>query len=78
MHDSHDIRMLGALADQMLSEYGDAMHEAVQPRSQVAITNTAKASGVAPKGAKTTSATATTRVKAKKKPTGLLAWLFGI
>ena len=54
------------------------MHEAVQPRSQVAITNTAKASGVAPKGAKTTSATATTRVKAKKKPTGLLAWLFGI
>lgn len=72
MHDSHDIQMLGALADQMFSEYGDAMHEAVQPRRRVAITNTAKASKVAPKGAKTT-----TRVKAKKKPTGFFAWLFG-
>lgn len=70
--------MLGALADQMLSEYGDAMHEAVQPRSRVAITNTTKAAAIAPKAAKTTSATATTRVKAKKKkPTGFFAWLFG-
>ena len=68
--------MLGALADQMLSEYGDAMHEAVQPRSQVAITNTTKAA-TASKAAKTTSATSTTRTKAKKKPTGFFAWLFG-
>jgi len=75
MHSHHHVRHMGALADQMLSEYGDAMHEAVQTRSEVIYTNPA-AKKAAAKPAKPAELAA--RMQPKKKPTGLFAWLFGL
>jgi hypothetical protein len=69
MHDHRHVHQMGALADQMLSEYGDAMHAAVQTRSEVTYTNPA---------AKKAAAKPAPRMQPKKKPTGIFAWLFGI
>jgi|694.fasta_scaffold89118_5 hypothetical protein len=69
MHDPRHVHLMGALADQMFSEYGDAMHDAVQPRRAVVRTNPPAAAKPAAKPAP--------RMQAKKK-TGLLAWLFGL
>lgn len=75
MHDHRHVQMMGALADQMLNEYGDAMHDAVQTRREVTITNPAAAAAAGVPVAKTKAAP---RMTAKKKPTGFFAWLFGI
>lgn len=79
MHDPRHVQMMGALADQLLSEYGDAMHEAVQTRRQVTVTNPAAAATTkAAAATKTkTKAAPTTRMVAKKKPNSFFAWLFG-
>jgi hypothetical protein len=73
MHDSRHIHLLGALSDQLLGEYGDAMHAAVnnKPLRVNPAKTTAKAAPAPTAVAKQKKLTAKPRGK------GFFSWLFG-